>query len=72
MAGKREELTAASADRAMVLALALLAVSTSSAVLLALDVTPGRGPAVVGSSALALVALVSWYAVPLRTRGQAD
>ena len=56
------------ADRAMVLALALLLVSISSAVLLAVDVTLGRTAGLLAGGGVVLTALVAWYALPLRQR----
>jgi len=56
------------ADRLLIIGLALLVASISSAVLLILDVALGRGPAIVGSSATALVGLLTWYALPLAIR----
>lgn len=56
------------ADRALTVALALLIISISSAVLLALDVVLGRGPAIAGCASVAAAGLVAWYALPLRHR----
>jgi Family of unknown function (DUF6328) len=56
------------ADRLLIIGLALLIPAISCAVLLILDVVLGRWPAVVGSSATALVGLSTWYALPLSIR----
>src|SRR5215213_11364172 len=56
------------ADRLLVVGLALLIPAIGSSVLLILDVALGRGPAVVGSSLTVLVALLTWYALPLAIR----
>jgi Family of unknown function (DUF6328) len=58
------------ADRAVMIALGLLLVSISSGVLLVLDVTLGRWPAVGGTAAVVLVGAIAWYAIPLRERRQ--
>jgi hypothetical protein len=55
-------------DRSLVVALALLIVSISSAVLLVLDVVLGRWPALVGCACVVTVGTVLWYMVPLRAR----
>jgi hypothetical protein len=55
-------------DRLLVLGLGLLALSITSSVLLTLDVVLGRPWAVIGASVTALVALLTWYALPLRIR----
>jgi hypothetical protein len=52
------------ADRALLLGLVLLLFGITSAVLLILDVVLGRGPAVVGSTLLALLGAGVWFAVP--------
>jgi hypothetical protein len=56
------------ADRLLIVGLALLAPSICGALLLVLDVTLGRWQAVLGSSLTALVALVTWYVLPLAVR----
>jgi hypothetical protein len=56
------------ADRLLIVGLALLVPAISSAVLLILDVALGRWQAIVGSSATALVGLLTWYALPLAIR----
>jgi hypothetical protein len=56
------------ADRLLIVGLALLVASISSAVLLILDVALGRGPAIVGSSLTALVGVLTWYVLPLSIR----
>jgi hypothetical protein len=56
------------ADRLLIVGLALLIPAISSAVLLILDVVLGRWPAIMGSSATALVGLLTWYALPLAIR----
>src|SRR2546423_2650606 len=58
--------------RAALAGLATLGLSVVGAVLLALDVTIGRGPAVLISALLGLVALVLWLLVPLRLRGSGE
>jgi hypothetical protein len=55
-------------DRLLIVGLALLIPAISSSVLLILDVALGRGPAIVGSSLTVLVALLTWYALPLAIR----
>ncbi|SNS86689.1 hypothetical protein SAMN06893096_109126 [Geodermatophilus pulveris] len=64
----RKEQLVRFADRALLIALVLLAVSITSAVLLVLDVVLGRGPAVAASTVVLATALVAWYALPLRHR----
>jgi putative flippase GtrA len=56
------------ADRLLMVGLALLIPAISSAVLLILDVVLGRWEAIVGSSLTVLVALVTWYLLPLAVR----
>ena len=56
------------ADRLLILGLALLAPAICGALLLILDVALGRWQAVVGSSLTALVALLTWYVLPLAIR----
>jgi hypothetical protein len=56
------------ADRMLIIGLALLVASITSAVLLILDVALGRGPAIVGSSVTALVGVLTWYVLPLYIR----
>jgi hypothetical protein len=56
------------ADRLLMVGLALLIPAISSCVLLILDVALGRGPAIVGSSLTVLVAVLTWYALPLAVR----
>jgi hypothetical protein len=68
--GRKEQLVAF-ADRAMTLALGLLLVSISSGLLLVLDVTLSRTPALVCTAAVLLCAVVSWYFLPLRHRWHA-
>ena len=65
---RRKEQLVDFADRALLVGLALLLVSITSAVLLVLDVVLGRWAAVAGSGVVVLLGLVSWYAVPLRRR----
>ena len=65
--GRRGELVAF-ADRSLLVGLALLLVGIASALLLVLDVVLGRWPAVAGCALISGVALLSWYAVPLRLR----
>ena len=55
-------------DRLLIVGLALLIPAISSSVLLILDVALGRGPAIVGSSLTVLVAVLTWYALPLAIR----
>jgi hypothetical protein len=56
------------ADRLLIIGLALLAPAICGALLLILDVALGRWQAVVGSSLTALVALLTWYVLPLAVR----
>jgi hypothetical protein len=56
------------ADRLLIVGLALLAPAICGALLLILDVALGRWQAVVGSSVVALVGLVTWYVLPLAVR----
>ncbi|WP_138760006.1 DUF6328 family protein [Modestobacter altitudinis] len=56
------------ADRLLIVGLALLAPAICGALLLILDVALGRWQAVVGSSLTALVALLTWYVLPLAVR----
>src|SRR4051794_25620995 len=56
------------ADRCLVTGLAALVLAITSAVLLILDVALGRWQAVAGSSAIALTALLTWYALPFAVR----
>ena len=56
------------ADRLLIVGIALLIPAISSAVLLILDVVFGRWPAIVGSSLTTLVAVLTWYALPLAIR----
>jgi Family of unknown function (DUF6328) len=56
------------ADRLLIVGLALLIPAISSSVLLILDVALGRAAAGVGSSLTVLVALLTWYALPLAVR----
>lgn len=65
---QRKEQLVAFADRAMMVSLALLMVAIASAVLLVLDVVLGRWPAIAGCSAVVLLGVVTWYAMPLRHR----
>ncbi|MCV2490205.1 DUF6328 family protein [Geodermatophilus sp. YIM 151500] len=68
----RKEQLVAFADRALLIALALLMVSISSAVLLVLDVVLGRWPGIAGCVAVVVAGAVAWYAVPLRQRRTTD
>jgi hypothetical protein len=56
------------ADRLLIVGLAMLAPAICGALLLVLDVTLGRWQAVLGSSLTALVALLTWYVLPLAVR----
>jgi hypothetical protein len=56
------------ADRLLLVGLALLIPAISSSVLLILDVALGRGAAIAGSAFTVLVALLTWYALPLVIR----
>src|SRR3954451_13539460 len=56
------------ADRLLVIGLALLIPSINSAVFLILDVVLGRWQAILGASLTTMVALVTWYALPLALR----
>jgi Family of unknown function (DUF6328) len=65
---QRKEQLVAFTDRALQLGLALLLIAITSALLLVLDVVLGRSAAVVGCSAVVVLGLVSWYALPLAQR----
>jgi hypothetical protein len=65
--GRKRQLVDAS-HRIALVGLATLGLSVVGAVMLALDVTIGRGPAVLISTLLGLVALVLWFVVPLPLR----
>jgi O-antigen/teichoic acid export membrane protein len=69
---QRREQLVAFADRSLLAGLGLLLVGIAGAVLLVLDWVLGRWPAVAGSALVTAVALVTWYAVPLRQRHRAD
>ncbi|WP_051684092.1 DUF6328 family protein [Blastococcus sp. URHD0036] len=56
------------ADRMLSVGIALLVPAISSAVLLILDVVLGRWQAIVGSTATALIGVVTWYVLPLSIR----
>lgn len=56
------------ADRLLVAGLAMLMAAITCAVLLILDVVLGRWQAIVGSTVTALVALFTWYVLPLALR----
>jgi hypothetical protein len=56
------------ADRLLMAGLGLLGVAISAAVLLILDVVLGRWQGLVGGGLVALVALLTWYVLPLRAR----
>jgi hypothetical protein len=56
------------ANRLLVAGLAMVMVAITCSVLLILDVVLGRWPAIVGSSATALVGLFTWYVLPLAIR----
>jgi hypothetical protein len=58
----------AATDRMLMAGLALLALAITSVVALILDVTLGRGPAVAGGGATALVAGLVWYVFPIWAR----
>ena len=55
-------------DRLLMVGIALLIPAIGSSVLLVLDVVLGRWQAIVGSSVTVLVALLTWYALPLAIR----
>jgi hypothetical protein len=55
-------------DRLLVIGLALLIPAINSAVFLILDVVLGRWQAILGASITTLVALVTWYVLPLALR----
>jgi hypothetical protein len=55
-------------DRLLILGLAVLVPAMSSAVLLMLDRVFGRGAAIAGSAATALVGLITWYVIPFAIR----
>jgi O-antigen/teichoic acid export membrane protein len=67
---RRRQKTAliAVADRLLMTGLALLVLAITSAVTLILDVTLGRWAAVIGGCATAVLALVTWYVLPLWAR----
>jgi Family of unknown function (DUF6328) len=56
------------ADRLLIVGIALLIPAISSSVLLVLDVVLGRWQAIVACSVVTLVALLTWYALPLAIR----
>ena len=56
------------ADRMLVVGLALLVLAITSGVLLVLDVVLGRGPGLVGATAVLLVAVGLWYGLPVWAR----
>ena len=56
------------ADRLLMVGLALLMLSITSATLLVLDVVLGRWPAAVGAGFVAVFGVVLWYVLPLRQR----
>ena len=56
------------ADRSLMIGLALLLTGVVSAVLLVLDVVLGRWPAIAVCAAIGVVALTTWYLLPLRRR----
>ncbi|HLM07775.1 MAG TPA: DUF6328 family protein [Blastococcus sp.] len=56
------------ADRLLITGIALLMPAISSSVLLVLDVVLGRWQAIVACSLTTLVALLTWYALPLAIR----
>lgn len=65
--GRREELVDY-ANRSLLAGLGLLLLGITSALLLVIDVALGLWPAIAGSSAVALLAAVTWYIGPLRRR----
>lgn len=56
------------ADRLLMVGLALLIPAISSSVLLILDIALGRWQAIVGSSLTVVVAVLTWYVLPLVVR----
>ena len=56
------------ADQLLIIGLAVLVPTMCSSVLLILDVVLGRWPAIVGASFIALVALLTWYVLPVAVR----
>jgi hypothetical protein len=56
------------ADRLLMFGLGLLGIAITAAVLLILDVVLGRWQGLVGGGVVALVALLTWYVLPLRAR----
>ena len=56
------------ADQLLIIGLGILVPTMCSSVLLVLDVVLGRGPAIVGASLIALVALLTWYVLPVAVR----
>jgi hypothetical protein len=71
---RRKAALVAVADRLLMAGLGMLVLAISSAVLLILDVVLGRGPALLGGGAVALVGVLTWYVLPVRARraGVAD
>jgi hypothetical protein len=59
-------------DRLLMVGIALLIPAISSSVLLVLDVVLGRWEALVACSLVTLVALLTWYALPLAIRFSGD
>jgi hypothetical protein len=59
------------ADQLLIIGLAVLVPTMCSSVLLILDVVLGRGPAIIGASFIALVALLTWYVLPVAVRRSA-
>src|SRR4051794_1365052 len=59
------------ADRLLIVALGLLVLAISSAVLLILDVVLGRWQGLVGGGLIALAAVLTWYVLPVWARRRA-
>jgi len=59
-------------DRLLMVGIALLIPAIGSSVLLVIDVVLGRWQAIVGCSIVTLVALLTWYALPLAIRFSGD
>src|SRR5690349_21478592 len=65
---RQKAVLVAVADRLLMIGLGLLALGITSAVLLILDVVLGRWQALVGGGCVALVAALTWYALPISVR----
>jgi hypothetical protein len=65
---RQKAVLVAFADRLLLIGLAILVPAMSSAVLLVVDVVLGRWQGVLAASLTALVALLTWYVLPLSAR----